>query len=117
MIGHAAPPAAAPTATAPVSAAATAPVAATVATTTTTTAVAAAVGVLVARESDGVHHHVFFIRAFRDRLQREIVRTAVGRHVHAVGEDEHHATPFDVKQRRHADADGVPERRRAGILQ
>src|SRR3954471_5322604 len=49
------------------------------------------------READRVHHHVFFLRALHDVLERAVAVARVHRAVHAVGEDKHHAAALLVQ--------------------
>src|SRR5262249_57578229 len=68
-------------------------------------------------EADGIHHHVLFLGPLHHVLEAAVVVAEVHRRVHAVGEDEDDAPALLVQQRRDADVDRVPQRRRPFELQ
>src|SRR3954451_1129468 len=75
----------------------------------------AAAGELSAGETDGENHNVFLFGVLLNIVVADVV--AAHRVIDAVGEHENDATPFLVKQRRDADIDRIPERRRPRLLQ
>ena len=68
---------------------------------------------VVAGQADRIHHHVFFLGPLHHVFQRVVGAAEIHRCVDTVGEDENDPPALLMQQRRDADVDRIPQRRRA----